>query len=207
MRPTKSSSASVPWIELEPEADAVGDDGGLADVGGAERGDDGCRAVRVGAVEVGGARAAEDALGGEEIGQELVRGADGEALGLEDRGDQPERRVVAGAQSRQQARGEAEHLEVEGQEPERRAGHAAGEDDLGDAGGAQVGEEAAGLLEAGPDQRLTDGPVERHALELDHAIGAAAGSAVLGDQAGKLAAAGDDGEAGPRHLAVSRRGR
>ena len=88
---------------LEAEADAAGDHRRLADVGGAERRDDGGGAVGVGAVGVGGGVAAEDAGGGDEVGEDGVRRLDGEALGLEDAGDEAQGGVVAAADAARRA--------------------------------------------------------------------------------------------------------
>ena len=61
-------------------------------------------------------------------------------------------------------------------------------------GGAQRGEEPAGLLEAGGDRRVAREPRQLDAVEDHDAVGPAATGAVLGEEARQLAAAGDDGQ-------------
>ena len=193
----------MPWIELEPEADALRHHRRLADVGGAERGDDRRRPRRIGAVALGRLRPRVNPGDGRQLRQQRLRRHDGEPLGLEDAGDQPQRRVVAGPQAGEQARRQPQHGQVEPERPQPRPDDAAGEGDAVAAGGTQRGEEAAGALEAGGDHRMPGGPVERHAVEGDDAVGPAVAGAGLGDQPRQLAAAGDDGEAA-RHLSRER---
>ena len=138
----------MPWIELEPKADAARHHRPLADVDGAERGDDSRGARRVAAVRGARGDPAEHAGGRHEVGQDLVRRAHLESLGLEDGGDEAQRRVVAGADAADQPRREAQHGQIEAQQPERRPGEAAGEGDDAAAGGVQVGEEPPGRSKA-----------------------------------------------------------
>ena len=104
-------------------------------------------------------------------------------------------RITRGA-SRSMVRSKPERVEL-------RPHDAAGEGDRGAAGGAQVGEEPAGLLEGRRDHRMARQPVERHAVEDHDPVGRAAPGAVLGDQPRQVAPPGDDGEAVGRHAGVS----
>ena len=197
MRATKSSMASVPWIELEPEAEPARHHRPLAGVGGAERRDDARRRARRRPRSASPGCARVSTPGGrQQVGEDLVRR--GAARSPRPRRS---RRPAAACESSpdrdaaQQLRRQPQHREVEAQRVQLGPGHAAGEGD--DAAARR----RAGRRRAGPASRRLRGehrmpvePVERHALEHHHAVGPAAARAVLGDQPRQVAAPGDDGE-------------
>jgi hypothetical protein len=141
----------------------------------------------------------QDPGGREQIGEDVVGGADPEPLGLEDRRDQPQRGVVALFQPGQQPRGEADHGHIEPQRVEVRPAHAAGEDDRTAGGGAQIGEEPSGLLEARADDRVIREPVERDAVDPDDPVRLPRRGQMFGEQPRERAAAGDDRDSVGRH--------
>ena len=79
--------------------------------------------------------------------------------------------------------------------PEDRADDAAREGDRRTSRLAHRREEAARLLEAGADDGMAREPVELGPVEDDDAVGLARSGAVLGEQAGQVAAPRDNGEA------------
>ena len=199
VRATKSSSASVPWIDSSPRQMPLRHHRRLTDVGRAECRDDGGRARGVGAVAVRRRRAATGRPAA------ASRSAAGSRAPRSSRKPSASKTPATSAKRRSRRRRacrassrgrQPQHRQVEAQRPQLRAGRCrrrrSRRRSRPRAGRAKS---RPGFSKAARQHRMAGEPVERHALEDDDAVGPAAPGAVLGDQPRQRAAAGDDGEA------------